>query len=65
ASVYSVQSTFAKNEMTPEQVKEKLYEVLSSGLLITDYIVIKASLSEPIVFKKLSVKYTMIIRGSE
>jgi Tfp pilus assembly protein PilO len=65
ASVYSVQSTFAKDEMTPEQVKEKLYEVLSSGLLTTDYIVIKASLSEPIVFKKLPVKYTMIIRGSE
>jgi len=64
-SVRSVQGVFAKDEMTPEQVKEKLYEVLSDGLFITDYIVIKASISEPIVFEKLPVKYTMIIRGSE
>lgn len=64
-SVRSVQGIFAKDEMTPEQVKEKLYEVLSSGLLVTDYIIIKASMSEPIVFKKVPVRYTMIIRGSE
>jgi pantothenate synthetase len=64
-SVRSIQGVFAKDEMTPEQVKEKLYEVLSDGLFITDYIVIKASISEPIVFKKLPVKYTMIMHGSE
>ncbi|WP_448378641.1 hypothetical protein [Fervidobacterium sp.] len=64
-SVRSVQGIFAKDEMTPEQVKEKLYEVLSNGLLVTDYIVIIASISEPIVFKKVPVKYTMIIRSSE
>uniref|UniRef100_A0A7V4KC87 Uncharacterized protein n=1 Tax=Fervidobacterium pennivorans TaxID=93466 RepID=A0A7V4KC87_FERPE len=65
ASVYAIQGAYAKDGIEPERLKERLEEFLSGKILLTDYIIITSSVSEPIHFKKVPITYTLIIRGTE
>ncbi|WP_448375853.1 hypothetical protein [Fervidobacterium sp.] len=51
-------------ELSSEEVIEKLQKILSEKLISTDYTMIKSLVDEPVVFKNVHTKYKFIFKGS-